>query len=100
MGARFLPLVLGLSGSSAEKAEKLLSKMHYLCQMLLYDSYLWVSSQMMTSLPSSKRRCATYVTNLGRLLLMAPEMDKVYTTLLEMTTRMWNVLSFLVLLLI
>src|SRR5467141_2696770 len=100
MGAQFLPLVLGLSGSSAEKAGKSLSKMCYSCQMLLYDSYLWESSQTTTSLPSSKRRCATYITNMGRLLLMAPEKDKVYTTLLEMTPRMWNVLSFLVLLLI
>src|SRR5882672_853509 len=100
MEARFLPLALGLSGSSAEKAGNSLSKMRYSCQMLLYDSYLWVSSQTMTSLPLSKRRCVTYVTNLGKLLLTAPEKDKVYTTSLTMTPRMWNVLSFLVLLLI
>src|SRR5882672_11787245 len=100
MEAQFLPLVLGLSGSSVEKAGNSLSKMCYSCQMLLYDSYLWVSLQTMTSLPLSKRRCATYITNLGKLLLMAPEKDKVYTTLLTMTPRMWNMLSFLVLLLI
>src|SRR5882672_4993778 len=97
MEAQFLPLVLGLSGASGEKAGNSLSKMCYLCQMLLYDSYLWVSSQTTTSLPLSKRRCATYVTNLGKLLLTAPEKDKVYTTLLTMTPRMWNVLSFLIL---
>src|SRR5467141_443680 len=100
MEARSLPLVLGLSGSSAEKAGNSLLKMCFSCQMLLYDSYLWVSSQTTTSLPLSKRRHATYVTNLGKLLLMAPEKDKVYTTLLTMTPRMWNVLSFLMLLLI
>src|SRR5882672_4041296 len=100
MEARFLPLVLVLSGSSAEKAGKLLSKMCYSCQMLLYDSYLWVSLQTTTSLPSLKRRCATYITNLGRLLQTEPEKDKVYTTLLAMTPRMHNGLSFLMLLLI
>src|SRR5882672_2643138 len=100
MEARFLPLVLVLSGSSAEKAGNSLLKMCYLCQMLVYNSYLWVSLQTTTSLPSFKRRHATYITNLGRLLQTAPENDKVYITLLAMTPRMWNMLSFLMLLLI
>src|SRR5882672_6340103 len=99
MGTRFLPLALELSGSGVEKAENSLSKMHYSCQMLLYDSYLWVNSQMTTSLPSSKRRCVIYITNQGRLSLMAPEKDKVYTTLLVTTPKTQNVLSFLMFLL-
>src|SRR5882672_471011 len=100
MGIPSLQSVLAPSGSDVEKAGILHSKMCFLFQMLLYDSYLLASSLMTILSPLSMKRYAIYKTNRANTSLAAPEKAMVSTSLLVMTQKLLNMLSYLMLLLI
>src|SRR5882672_7963135 len=100
MGIPSLQSALAPSGSDVEKAGDLHSKMCYLFQTLLYDSYLLASSPMTILSPLLMRKYAIYETNWASPSLAAPEKAMVSTILLVMTQKLLNMLSYLVLLLI